>query len=460
MITIKIDNTDVSDYVIGCDRIPVITRNRDYSLTAEGFSFELSGTIMEVLEYNMTVSVTDGSVLLFAGFVRDFTYRYDDETWVVEADNFLLKLEDISVSHDQLHSYLSDTVPPQDPFDCTFDSISQTIYSENHGLLNDRAIVFETTGELPGNIVAGRYYYTYKVDNDNFKIREYIGASNFPSFTGNGTGSHSFVLPNGYLWTYGDNENAPNVQIEWLMKQMFTACGLSLDTTAVRTYAFHYDYTIQSMCLDENMLYALNQAFAIHYTKIDDPDSTADYSTSKITLWELFKLFCSVYGFGVKANNAALKQYKLFKNVSDTVTIPDSQVLSKTEKTVKGNAGKGYTAVRKYRPNRYYYKQTGETTLLEYVYRSAQALEKIEIPNSFQIFFYDIVSGVEGKVMDTLTYQYPWDKIFHKKVNSVTADYKETKFKTGTLPSNYEMVREVYYNPAKREYEITQEVLL
>lgn len=62
----------------------------------------------------------------------------------------------------------------------------------NHGLNNDSAVTFSTTGTLPTGMVAGTIYYVISATSNQFYISATPGGSRL-SFTGVGSGTHSVI---------------------------------------------------------------------------------------------------------------------------------------------------------------------------------------------------------------------------------------------------------------------------
>ena len=79
---------------------------------------------------------------------------------------------------------------------CTFNGTTNTItVSGGHGLQVGAIIKFNTTGTLPTNITAGQDYYVLLngLTTTTFKITDVAGSTTELDFTGNGTGTNSFV---------------------------------------------------------------------------------------------------------------------------------------------------------------------------------------------------------------------------------------------------------------------------
>ncbi|RMD51752.1 hypothetical protein D6827_01525, partial [Candidatus Parcubacteria bacterium] len=148
---------------------------------------------------------------------------------------------------------------------------------------------------------------------------------------------HSTLVSGASLNEYNsnDNEGYPNVQILYLMKKMFSIAGLSLDTSNVDSrivesggvYGTIYE---NDLVLDENMLYALNQDYAMNYRVVEGQPSYAEdsYEEKKITFMDFFKRFCIGRGYYVHPGTSSgsfVLEYARTYSSSNNYSISDSR---------------------------------------------------------------------------------------------------------------------------------------
>jgi len=134
---------------------------------------------------------------------------------------------------------------------------------------------------------------------------------------------------NDLLYRASDNESLPNLRLDWLLQVMFSQCGFSLDTTnltglSIATNKYvndlvtttQEDFNWEDIRLDENMLYAINQSYAINHTKIESNDiGSYDSQGQKITFFSFFKRICSYFSLFLKYEGSS---YYLYRKNSET----------------------------------------------------------------------------------------------------------------------------------------------
>ena len=464
MIHILINGVDVSSFVISCDRIPVAVRNRDFSPIAEGFSFRLSiNSYLAHRDIGTPIVVRLGATPFFLGEIKRFVTVADDNCYEIDVQNALYKLEKLTVSYDTLHSSLLNlSTVPGSP--CTFDPVPNTVYSVGHNLYDNHGVVFETTGVLPLGIVARRVYYVTRVNADYFKVREYSESISDILLITAGEGSHTYKYVSQEEYVERDNFNSPNVRLSWLFKRIFHRVGLMLDISNVEYMTLatipvegtNYNFNLYSLCMDEYMLYCLNQRYAMHYSLIDDPGSRAPFSTSKISLWKLFCELCSSFGFCLRVHSETPFTYRLVKN---TVLLPytASNALSYSEELIKAPVEEGYTTYYNHFRGRLPYMSETEQELPEFGKSVVgEGVNEVTVLSNFRVLLRDPRPGAfNGKTLSSFDYEFPFHLLLTRKIQVYTLDYTKREI---TVPADLsiDMVTEHYIDPLK----LTSEIVL
>lgn len=458
MISILINSVDYSDHVVKCDRIPVCVRNRDYSPVAEGFGLSLGFNCLTVPQAGDPVVVKDGTTPIYLGYVAKIRNSYNDLIYEVTIENALYKLEKTMVSFAELGELIRDVLSVEET-PCIFDNVPNSVRADSHGLYDGDSIAFFTDGSLPSGLEQGRAYYVKRLDVSNFQVMEHLGASTGIDFTDDGSGNHYYRYVDSDPFCFRDNENAPNIKLSWLLVKVFEAAGLTLDLSEVQTLVLHsqviggtsYDYDIRDFCMDENMFYCLNQSQAMYYEVIDDPNSEADYSLSKISCWQFLGEVCSSFGFALEVANDTPLTYKLVRE-SFSFSPADDTILGLSEETILP-AAEGFTVYRKLRARSHYLSST--PTELEELNKTVTGGGKEEITclNSYKILLRDLRSGTTPGTVVTGV-EYPFSKVIERKQDLVEISRVEKRY-TLPLQNNIPMVVEHYIDPEKLTSEVT-----
>lgn len=458
MISIHINDIDLSDHIVRCDRIPITVRNRDYSPVAEGFNLALGFNCLTIPEAGDPVSVKDDTTPIYLGFVEKVRNNYNDLIYEVTIENALYKLEKTMVSFSELGELIRDVLSAEET-PCIFDNVPNSVRADSHGLYDGDSIAFFTDGSLPSELEQGRAYYVKRLDASNFQVMEHLGASTGIDLTDDGSGSHYYRYVDSDPFCFRDNENAPNIKLSWLLEKIFEAADLVLDLSEVQTIVLHsetvggtsYDYDIRDFCIDENMFYCLNQSQAMYYGVIDDPNSEANYSLSKISCLQFLGEICSSFGFALEVADDSPFTYKLVRE-NFTFSPADDTILGLSEETILP-AAEGYTIYRKLRARSHYLSST--PTELEEFNKSVTGGGKEEITcfTSYKILLRDLRSGTTPGTIITGT-EYPFAKVIERKQDLV-ADSRVEKRYSLPLQSNIPMVVEHYIDPEKLISEVT-----
>jgi hypothetical protein len=473
VVTILIAGADFSDYVVKCDRIPITVRNRDFSPIAEGFSFSLGWNISHIPSEGDEVVVKVDSVPVYIGIVKQIYKDWNEREYQIELDNYLSKLTKIMVSHFDLHYYIEDTIEVTEPYNlCTFDSATMLVSCERHELTNDQAIIlFKSGGSvLPEGLFLERYYYVQVETVDTFFLKDNTGALLNIEFTTDGTGSFWFRRADADKWNYKDYELKPNVNLVWLISQIFRKIAVTVNFDNVEDLVLYntiiggasYDVTLKDCFLDYGMFYALNQDEALNWEAIEDVYSVNDnaYTTSRITCFEFIAFIFSVFELTYQITDESPRIIKLYRK-DQVQTLTDDQKLSYSTTKLLKKAVEGYIYYRKYHTNRQFYNEPGAgVELTEYnkaIFGAGQ--EEITIFNNFRIFLRDKQIPAPGKLADTDTVEYDVERIFNPMVTVVNDDYLEESI-TIPLDKTITKVKEHYLNASDYTSEIVQESLI
>lgn len=173
MIDIKINSVSINDYLVRCTNIPIISRGRDWTPALLGFSMTLSvnGSFSFVKGQEVLVSVD--SVEYYLGFINKFKFDYDNQTWQVDVNHYLMKFEDYYIAEDVIN-FNEDVADWTSPV--TFTIGTNTIQKSSHGLSDgDRIQVRSSGGSLPTGLEANKNYYIKVIDGNSFYLFKNFG---------------------------------------------------------------------------------------------------------------------------------------------------------------------------------------------------------------------------------------------------------------------------------------------
>ncbi len=113
---------DISDYVVGADQVPYISRNRDWTLRADTWTVNIAATIRKDASYNSDLfkflandrfAVWDSTKLLFVGFVKKAPLDYATMVFNVETVSDIQKTDNYKIDYATLHATLIAGSPTQ-----------------------------------------------------------------------------------------------------------------------------------------------------------------------------------------------------------------------------------------------------------------------------------------------------------------------------------------------------------
>lgn len=464
MITILINSVDFSNHVVKSDKIPVCVRNRDFSPVAEGFGFSLGWNISEVPEVGDVVIVKYDTTKIYHGYLTKVTTNWNERTYNCEVENSLFMLRNVLIESVKLRKLIVQT----NDFDTgTAYTISEGLFmATDHGLVTDQPILFMTDGTLPAPLRDDRYYYVFYESSDSFRVRLKPDDLGYVDLTSSGTGTNKFILPDLNLYKEIDNEDCPNANIAWVLKMIFIAAGLKLDTTAVDELVLFSisvdsvgtEYKFKDIKIDLNMLFAINQDFAFNNTKIDDTDGYT-YFKNKLNCMEFLLFVCSMFGFTVQFyTETGGITYKLLAPTDFTYTVADNDKFGYSTESLPDSLVTGYSTLMRYNTDRTKYKNTVETDIIDVLIVSVgNGEEEVNWYNNFIPLLKDKRAGaLTGNVLALATYPYPHTSALYAKTRWLAFEHFRETIETNVLLSN-PFVVENYINPEKLTSEIVQE---
>jgi len=464
MISILINSVDYSDHVVKCDRIPVCVRNRDFSPVAEGFGFSLGWNVAEVPEVGDIIVVKYGTTKIYHGYLTKVTTNWNERTHDITVENSLFKLRNVLIESAKLRKLIVQT----NGFDTgTAFTVSEGLcMATDHGLVTDQPILFMTDGTLPAPLRDDRYYYAFYESSDSFRVRLKPDDLGFVDLTSPGSGTNKFILPDLNLYKEIDNTECPNANLAWALKNIFITAGLKLDTSDVDEVVLvtisvsgtGTDYKFKEMKIDLNMLFALNQDYAMNNLKIDDTDGYT-YFQNKVVALEFVFWLCSMFGFTlVFSTDTGGITYKLKAPSSYIYTVTDNKKFAYSYELVPAETVSGYSCLMKYNTDRTKYLNNVETDISEVnIIAAGNAEHEIKWYTNFMLLFKDKQVGAQpGNVLSVIDYPYPETTALQMKKRWIEYEHLKEEITTEILLSN-PFVLENYIDAEKLTSEIVQE---
>ena len=244
-----------------------------------------------------------------------------------------------------------------------------------------------------------------------------------------------------------DNFGLPNVSVLYAIKSMFLAAGMNLEiSNAIKeeiletiTYVGNnYDMRIQDLVFDENVLYAINQMFAISKNGIN-----SDYEkvNLQITFFDFISEFCSHVGAHIYPYIAGTPGHYIINLAG--LQLPsyfDDKIYSKEINEISGS-GMGYIHNLQFNSDRTKYNISTETALAEHQFLSGDGKDLIDTYTNW-IYMYRKLGAMGGNPGDVLGHAYPslcWnaDSFLQNKIKSVINGFREITYEVDVyLPKN------------------------
>lgn len=101
---------NVSDYIVSSGNIPFISKNQNSSLTAKGFSFDISESFgVSDIEAASMVRIQYNSVDKFVGKITKTKKNYKNHTYKLDVSDYLINLKDHYITYANLHTGITAT---------------------------------------------------------------------------------------------------------------------------------------------------------------------------------------------------------------------------------------------------------------------------------------------------------------------------------------------------------------
>ena len=428
-IVYKINDVDISDYVINSNDVFFNGRNRDKSIIAEGFTFDVSFNLAAPTEGQSVKVFVDGTIK-FVGYIDTITNNYDDDSYSIEVLHEIYKLTQYKVDYDTLHDLVSAVdFASGVEFTITEDRIVKT----GHGLSEDQRIRFVNSG---GTIHTGlsedNIYYVLDYDANSFQVANSPGGSAI-GINDDGTGTTKYFTSGFDEYMPDDNFGYPHVSIPRLISALLSLIGATLDDSDIDVEQYYtktisdvsYFWTLSELKYDENMLYAIGLPVATKHTQID----STDLIESKMTCMELLSWLTKCFGLVFELTDDSPLTYKVYYADLGTYALTDDEFYSLT--TYKDKASNGYKYLRRYNV-RSTYNSDSEVSLVDYdVTEVGNKEETITIPNNFLILLKDkSVGAIEGDVLDPDDHQLPASYIVKNIIAAYANDFTVKRYKT------------------------------
>lgn len=233
---------DISDYIVSCSDVPVVSRNRSFGINSKGFKMSVSENYNNTRLAGATiVRVWIDSTVKFFGYPTKITKNYDKHTYDFEVEEMLGKLRNYYVDTETLNAVIIDT---NQDLNYRGDDGGSTTTDDNLGWKN----------------VAMLWLIQ--------KMFEVAGLS----MTINLYGAGVSVVDDKWVFMTGTSHD-PAVQD---------------------------DFYFEDVRLDLNMLYSINQSYANTAAKItSDDEGDYSYAKNKVTFFDLFNALCLIFSMDI-----------------------------------------------------------------------------------------------------------------------------------------------------------------
>jgi len=238
-------------------------------------------------------------------------------------------------------------------------------------------------------------------------------------------------------WIASDNFSLPNAQVLWIIKCMMVVAfptypystflvSTELEETILKSFDYEEtfrEFRVKHLVLDENMLYAINQNYALNTTGID-----ADLEKKKlrITFFDFISEFCSHVNANIRLSNQTKGFLILSLQGTQSVVLGDSYILEKRVDKIVGEAG-GYSANLKFNSTRTTYNSSTPTALTDHELTSGDVRNTIPVFNN-TVYMLRKYFGDAGDVLGTTYPDYVFDAelFLQEKIDSVVSGFTKT----------------------------------
>lgn len=344
----KLNGVDISDDVMQSGLVPFVSRNRDWTITSEGFSFGLSYTNPATVLVGDIIEVYNNSDAEFLGIVERVTNDDTQELDRIQVAHFFKNgITDNLIKPTLLRPFLIDTDDniKDATINTTTDKITYTVPGGDPAAQNGDFVYFQAD-TLPTGISNTSQYVVQNQSvasgDVTFEIAE-LGTAIKIDLTDTGT-NVKIGLTDKKKYIQYDSEGLPSCNVKHLIVSLGAMLGFVIDTTNVDDIAMPSNPAgakLDDLRMDENMMYAINQSFAVNSEYIQ---TNEDAISKQITAFELLSELFSLFGFYPKYSEPIPKTFILFaiprsnaimllsSDISYTIT--DANTFSKTSEKV------------------------------------------------------------------------------------------------------------------------------
>lgn len=356
-VVYKINSVDVSDYVVSSGNVPFVSRNRDWTITSDGFNFTVSDNISTAPLVGDIIEVFNNTDEEYLGIVerviRDYTAnRYN----VTVAHFFKNGLNNKKVKPSLFRPYLIKTGTPRPvtAVNTTTETISTSVLTSE--LPSVGAFVYFTVDDVDSDTfpspLDGITQYQIKTlsttgisgsyTNIDITLNE-LGGTSTINLTGAGTNVNMGLVDKKKYVQY-DSEGLPSCNVKHLMVALCDYLGFDADTTNIDSLVFASNPAgakLDDLRMDENMLYAINQNYAVNQTYINE---NVEASKLQLKAFDILSELMSYFGFYLKYTDTTNRTFTFFSipysgtlmqlSSSPTYSLSDDVVYSKTSETV------------------------------------------------------------------------------------------------------------------------------
>ena len=460
MITITINSNDVSPYLVDCEDIPIILRNRSYEPVLREVVLTITKNCPYSIEENHIVEVLNGSTPYFLGYVFEINDERSSGIYSIVVYNYLYKLNDYTVKNSTFLSQLrlvtdyssALTFAPSD-----VNTVTNEITITDHGFDNDDVIMFTSSGTLPDPVQANYQYYVRRVDANTFAIK--INAFDDLEIISQGTGTHSVtndVDLNSFIRR--DNELYSNTNIKWIFQKMFALAGIGLVTSGVDSSQIHttvisavsYNWVWSEMVLDYQMFQHIGFPSATN----DPPKSDFE---NELTFWEFISMICGYFAFTIRyTGTTANKQFTLYKGGTvSNYSITDSKRFDYSSKIIKGLSDSVF-GVERFAARSAYYAGTETAPEEQGELTASNRKTKFDYPSNLKILLRKKSGTPADGDVETDDYYTIADAGNQFRI-AYEVDWEEETFETEIQTEIKALVKEISIIPASNLFYIVQE---
>lgn len=279
-----------------------------------------------------------------------------------------------------------------------------------------------------GKIAEKKYDYQMRVYNviarsDFYVLKDYrVSYENLHS---------DLVTGTTFQYTPSDNFGLPNVQVLFAITTMMHNAGFlnftipsTVTDRVIKSINFGgdvHEMTINDLKMDENMLYAINQASAINTAGI-----LADYLNinSQISFWDFIIEFCSHFGLSLWLT--APGSVWLVPAFTPAPITDNDVIYFKETRSTLGEEG-GYVHNLAFNETRSTYNTPSEDPLTDHTVINGEGKNDIPCYSNWKYMFRKPNFPV-GDVLDTYPdYCYEADLFLQNKINARINDFTETE---------------------------------